>query len=96
MKNIYTISDPDAYREALEAASDILKRGGIAAIPTDTVYGFAALVTKPRSPAFIRSRSAPGTSPLLSSSEMRTRLRLSHTIFRQKPKGWQRNTGREP
>ena len=44
MKNIYTISDPNAYREALEAASDILKRGGIAAIPTDTVYGFAALV----------------------------------------------------
>ena len=45
MKNICTLSGPEAYREALESAAKILKNGGVAAIPTDTVYGFAALVT---------------------------------------------------
>ncbi len=45
MKNICTLSGPEAYREALKSAAKILKNGGVAAIPTDTVYGFAALVT---------------------------------------------------
>ena len=31
--------------EALEEASAVLKRGGVIAIPTDTIYGVGALVT---------------------------------------------------
>ena len=44
MKKIYTINNYDEQQQTLFAADDILKKGGIVAIPTDTVYGFAALV----------------------------------------------------
>lgn len=44
MKKIYTITNEIERKEALTAAVRILKQGGIAAIPTDTVYGFAAPV----------------------------------------------------
>lgn len=45
MKKIYTISNETEIKEALETASEKLHNGGIIAIPTDTVYGFAALVS---------------------------------------------------
>ena len=45
MKKIYTISNETEIKEALETASEKLHKGGIIAIPTDTVYGFAALVS---------------------------------------------------
>ena len=44
MGRILTINTDTEKEEALKAAADILLRGGVAAIPTDTVYGFAALV----------------------------------------------------
>lgn len=43
-KKIYTILNEKEIEAALQAAADCLKNGGIAAIPTDTVYGFAASV----------------------------------------------------
>lgn len=42
MGTIYTIFTDDDYQKALTAAAAVLRQGGIAAIPTDTVYGFAA------------------------------------------------------
>ena len=44
MTKILTIRNESEKQEALKAAADILLHGGVAAIPTDTVYGFAALV----------------------------------------------------
>jgi len=43
MAAIYTITGEEKQK-ALKAAADVLQAGGIAAIPTDTVYGFAAMV----------------------------------------------------
>lgn len=45
MGNIFSIKNETETGQALTAAADILNNGGIAAIPTDTVYGFAALVS---------------------------------------------------
>ena len=44
MGRILKINTDTEKEEALKAAAEILLRGGVAAIPTDTVYGFAALV----------------------------------------------------
>ena len=44
MDKIISIAKNDEIRQALEVSSKILRKGGIIAIPTDTVYGFAALV----------------------------------------------------
>ena len=44
MGRIITINTQEERKTALKAAADVLLHGGIAAIPTDTVYGFAACV----------------------------------------------------
>ena len=44
MSRIYRLSNDTEIKNALEAAEKVLRTGGVAAIPTDTVYGFAALV----------------------------------------------------
>ena len=44
MNKFYTLNNEPETKEALTAASHVLLAGGLAAIPTDTVYGFAALV----------------------------------------------------
>lgn len=44
MGKILSINTEEEQKTALKAAADVLLRGGVAAIPTDTVYGFAALV----------------------------------------------------
>lgn len=44
MNKIYTINEKDQFNTALAAAAETLLSGGVIAIPTDTVYGFAALV----------------------------------------------------
>lgn len=38
----FTISDPDREAEKVEQAAEILRRGGLLAIPTETVYGLGA------------------------------------------------------
>lgn len=43
MTQILKIETESEYRQALQAAAEVLKKGRVAAIPTDTVYGFAAL-----------------------------------------------------
>lgn len=44
MGKIISISNESGKQEALEKTAAILLNGGVAAVPTDTVYGFAALV----------------------------------------------------
>ena len=44
MNNIYRISNDIEIPTALTAAAEALQKGGVIAIPTDTVYGFAAAV----------------------------------------------------
>lgn len=44
MARILSIGTESEKTEALKTAADVLLHGGIAAIPTDTVYGFAACV----------------------------------------------------
>ena len=44
MKKIFDIQNDSEVKEALKAAYETLISGGIVAIPTDTVYGFAAIV----------------------------------------------------
>lgn len=44
MNNIYRITNDTEIRTALTAAAETLQKGGVIAIPTDTVYGFAAAV----------------------------------------------------
>ena len=38
----FTITDPARESAAVEQAADILRRGGLLAIPTETVYGLGA------------------------------------------------------
>lgn len=44
MGKILTIRTEEEKLKALKAAAEVLAMGGVAAIPTDTVYGFAACV----------------------------------------------------
>ena len=39
---IFHITDPAAQREEIEAAAEIICRGGLLGIPTETVYGLGA------------------------------------------------------
>ena len=38
----FHITDPEAQREEVEAAAEIIRRGGLLGIPTETVYGLGA------------------------------------------------------
>lgn len=42
---IYKITDPEKDHEKIAEAADILKRGGLVAFPTDTVYAVGAIVS---------------------------------------------------
>ena len=58
--------------EAIERAADVLRGGGIVAIPTDTVYGLAADATRPEAVARlfrIKERAAAKAIPVLIDSE---------------------------
>ena len=39
---IFHITDPDAQREEIQSAAEIIRRGGLLGIPTETVYGLGA------------------------------------------------------
>ena len=39
---IFHISDPANQREEIQAAAEIIRRGGLLGIPTETVYGLGA------------------------------------------------------
>lgn len=58
--------DCDSGREAIEAAGRILREGGIAAIPTETVYGLAGNALDPAATAKIyEAKGRPSDNPLI-------------------------------
>lgn len=57
---------PTASRDALQRAGDVLRRGGLVAIPTETVYGLAAVATDPDAVARIfTAKGRPSSNPLI-------------------------------
>lgn len=74
----------DATEDAIAEAAQILRQGGLVAMPTETVYGLAADATQPLSVAAIfAAKGRPTFNPLIvhvSSIEMARRL----TVFDQR------------
>ena len=50
----FTITDPARESAAVEQAADILRRGGLLAIPTETVYGLGAATGTPEAAMIAR------------------------------------------
>ncbi|MDF1608608.1 L-threonylcarbamoyladenylate synthase [Hoeflea sp. YIM 152468] len=62
MAQILPISDPDT----LAWATDVLRRGDVVALPTETVYGLAADATNPQAIAAIyEAKARPSFNPLI-------------------------------
>lgn len=59
-------ADPETGAEAVARAGEILRRGGIVAIPTETVYGLAADAANPEAVAAIfEAKGRPADNPLI-------------------------------
>lgn len=57
---------PNASLDALQRAADVLRGGGLVAIPTETVYGLAAVATDPDAVARIfTAKGRPSSNPLI-------------------------------
>jgi L-threonylcarbamoyladenylate synthase len=62
MKNIF-----DANQENIKKAAEIIKKGGLVAMPTETVYGLGADVFNPKAVASIfEAKGRPSFNPLIS------------------------------
>ena len=73
---IFTIRDPQRDRAAIEAVASILRSGGLAAIPTETVYGLAADGLNPEAVASIyRAKGRPSDNPLILHVDQAERMR---------------------
>ncbi|PIO55383.1 Sua5/YciO/YrdC/YwlC family protein [Teladorsagia circumcincta] len=53
---------PETFEEAVEAAADVLLRGGIVALPTDTIYGVSTLIQ--HSAKLYSLKRRPASKPL--------------------------------
>lgn len=63
---IIKIFDPDRDRKKIELAAGILKKGGIVALPTETVYGIAANALDENAVAKIfKAKGRPADNPLI-------------------------------
>ena len=63
---IVTVSPDNPESEAIEAAATVLRTGGLAAFPTETVYGLGADATRPESVLSIfRAKGRPADNPLI-------------------------------
>lgn len=62
----YRVTDPAADREKIEHAGQILRDGGLVAIPTETVYGLAANALNPEAvKAIFTAKGRPQDNPLI-------------------------------
>ncbi len=60
------VKDPQQDREAVQKAASILRKGGLVAIPTETVYGLAANALDPNASARIfQAKNRPPDNPLI-------------------------------
>ncbi len=63
---VKAIGDPEADREVMEEAGRIIRRGGLVAIPTETVYGLAGDALNPNSAGKIyETKGRPSDNPLI-------------------------------
>lgn len=67
MKTIYwKIDDPDAQRDEIRQAAEIIRAGGLVAIPTETVYGLGADALNPDAVRRIyEAKGRPSDNPLI-------------------------------
>ncbi len=76
------IVDPDApQRDAIEEAAAWIVRGGLVALPTDTLYGLAADPFQPAAVArlfAVKGRSASQAIPLIAADVAQVRSHLGH------------------
>lgn len=62
----FRITDPVAQQEELETAAEILRSGGLVAIPTETVYGLGANALDPSAVGRIyEAKGRPSDNPLI-------------------------------
>jgi L-threonylcarbamoyladenylate synthase len=60
------VKDPKQDISAIQAAASVLRKGGLAAIPTETVYGLAANALDPKAVAKIfQVKNRPADNPLI-------------------------------
>lgn len=63
---ILEISSPQDFDQALEAAHDVLGKGGIVAVPTETVYGLAGDGWNPSAvDRIFKTKGRPSTNPVI-------------------------------
>lgn len=63
---LISIMDPQVDREGVEQAAAILKRGGLVAVPTETVYGLAADAFNPQSVKEVyMAKGRPQDNPMI-------------------------------
>ncbi len=62
----FRITDPAAQQEELETAAEIIRSGGLVAIPTETVYGLGANALDPNAVSQIyEAKGRPSDNPLI-------------------------------
>ena len=63
---VFTIHDPQAAQEQLNAAGHVLRTGGLVVFPTETVYGLGGDGTSPQAAADIyAAKGRPSDNPLI-------------------------------
>ena len=70
-------------RSALDSAAEILRRGGLVAFATETVYGLGAIATDPEAVARIfAAKGRPAINPVIVHVAGRTGQRVRHRMAR--------------
>ena len=63
---VFGIDPENIRRDAIDACADILKRGGLVAFPTETVYGLGAIATdKDAAKRIYSAKGRPSDNPLI-------------------------------
>lgn len=97
MKTIVEVYDADNRRpEVMERAGAILKKGGLVAFPTETVYGLGGDALNPEASARIyAAKGRPSDNPLIVHIAIWKRLKYWHRKFLRKPECWRIVFGRD-
>lgn len=75
--------DPAADEAAIREAADVIRRGGLVAFPTETVYGLGADATNPDAVrAIFEAKGRPATNPVIVHGDD---IRMLHTAVRAWP-----------
>ena len=62
----FDLTDPTQYEQGISRAAEAIKRGGIVAFPTETVYGLGADATNPEAVSRIfQAKGRPSDNPLI-------------------------------